>query len=86
MSVKNNLLTGLISGLIIPAIAWVIFDYKFPEFQIQHKPAVPYLIALALNLFIIRYCYKNGTEQTGKGVMLSTFVCMLLITIFKIKL
>jgi hypothetical protein len=51
------------------------------------KPAIPYLVALALNLIIIRTCYKKDADQTGRGVMLATFVCMLLLVfVFKVKL
>lgn len=86
MFVKNNLFVGLLLGMAIPLITWFIFGYQFPQLQYRYKPGVPYLIAVALNLFIIRYCFRKDADQTGKGVMLTTFICMLLVFLFKVKL
>jgi hypothetical protein len=83
---KNNMLTGILIGLIFPAIAWLVFNVLFKNLVLLNKPAIPYLIALGLNLFVIKLCYKKDADETGKGVMLSTFVCMMLMVIFKIQL
>ncbi len=44
---------------------------------ILNKPAIPYLFTIAINLFIIKYLFKKGLDQTGTGMILITFVVML---------
>lgn len=84
---KNSVLTGFITGLVIPGLALLIFNVVYKGMVLLNKPAIPYLVALGLNLFIIRICYKKDADKTGKGIMLSTFICMLLmVLLFKVKL
>jgi hypothetical protein len=49
-----------------------------------NRPAVPYFVAIALNLLLIRFSLKKGNDHTGRGIMLTTFVFMVLLFIFKI--
>jgi hypothetical protein len=83
---RNTLLTGFLIGSILPAIAWVVFNVLYKNWVIFHKPAIPYLVALGINLFIVKHCYKKDADETGKGVMMATFICMILMVIFKIQL
>jgi len=80
------MLSGVILGLIVPALAWFTFNVLYKGVVLLHKPAIPYLVALGINLFIIRVCFKNSMDDTGRGVMLTTFVCVILILVFKIRL
>ncbi|TFF40663.1 hypothetical protein [Mucilaginibacter psychrotolerans] len=84
---KNSIGTGLVLGGILPAISWVVFEYILHnDAFIMDKPAVPYLIAVGLNLVLLRYCLKNQLEDTGKGVMMFTFAFMLVVFLFKIHI
>jgi len=84
---KNSILTGFVIGLIIPGLALLLFNVIYKGAVLLNKPAIPYLVALGLNLFFIRICYKKDADQTGKGIMLSTFICMLLmVLLFRVKL
>ena len=77
---KNNIITGLLSGLIFPGTTWLVFGFLLKnKVVLLNKPAIPYLVAIAVNLFIIRYLFKKGDDQTGTGMILCTFVAMLLI-------
>jgi len=77
---KNNIAIGLLAGLIFPGLTWLVFGYFFKNKVILlNKPTIPYLVAIAVNLFIIRYLFKKGDDQTGTGMILCTFVGMLLI-------
>ena len=76
---KNNIAIGLFAGLIVPGITWLIFGYILKnQAVILNKPAIPYLLAIALNLFAIKYLFKTGKDQTGMGMILCTFVVMIL--------
>jgi hypothetical protein len=86
MQLKNSILMGLLVGLLLPAVAWVLFGRLNPNTVILNKPAIPYLIALGLNLFIVKLCFQRNADITGKGVMLATFASMLvMVLILKVK-
>lgn len=76
---KNNIVLGLVAGIILPGITWLVFGYVLKnKVAVFNKPAIPYLVAIAINLFIIKYLFKKGDDQTGTGVILSTFVAMII--------
>ena len=84
MAKKVQFVTGLLSGVIFPAITWFVFDVLFKNWVVFNKPAIPYLISVCINLFILRYFIKNNKEAVGYGMLVSTFVIMM--AIFKLKL
>ena len=82
---KNNLWLGAFSGIILPVITWLIFTVWMPGKVILNKPVLPYFIALFMNLILIRYFHRNSAENTARGVMLVTFVFVVLIFLFKFR-
>jgi uncharacterized membrane protein YhdT len=77
---KNNISTGLLAALIFPAITWIIFGYLLKNKVVfMGKPAIPYLVSIAINLFFIKYMFKKGNDQTGTGMILCTFAVMILV-------
>jgi hypothetical protein len=75
---KNNVIIGFLAGLVLPALTWIIFGYVLKnQVIINNKPLIPYLIALALNLFAAKYLFKKGADQSGAGILLSAFVVMM---------
>lgn len=81
---KNSMLAGIVAGLIFPAVAWLTEYLLKNNTYIINRPAVPYFIAIGLNLIMLRFGYKYGFDKTARGIMLATFACMLLIFVFKI--
>ncbi|MFI5139935.1 MAG: hypothetical protein ACHQIM_19095 [Sphingobacteriales bacterium] len=81
---KNNLLTGILAALIFPAIAWLIAGLLANTVYLINKPAIPYFAAIALNLILIRISFTRGADKTARGIMLITFVVMVLVFILKI--
>jgi hypothetical protein len=83
---SNSITSGVIGGLILPAISLFVFLYLLKgNFLIFNKPGVPYLIATGLNLFITRYCFKIGKDKTGMGIVLVSFIFMLAVFVFKLQ-
>ena len=78
------MLTGALAGAIFPGIACIVKHFYQTNFYLINKPALPFFIAIALNLILIRISVKKDTEQTGRGIMMLTFVFMLLIFLLKI--
>ncbi|MEO7213957.1 hypothetical protein [Mucilaginibacter sp.] len=82
---KNSIGAGFLLGSILPALSWVVFEYVLHNNAvIMDKPAVPYLIAIGLNLVLLRVCFKNNLEDAAKGIMMVTFTFMLVVFLFKI--
>jgi uncharacterized membrane protein len=83
---NNNILTGFLYGSVLPGISLFIFLYLLKgSFLIFNKPGIPYLIAIALNLFIIRYCFKEGKDNIGTGMILITFVFTAAVFLLKLQ-
>jgi hypothetical protein len=84
MSPKVQFVTGLLSALVLPVSMWLVFDVLYKNWVLFNKPAIPYLVSVAVNLFILRYFIRNGKESAGYGVMITTFAVMW--AIFKFKM
>lgn len=79
----NHILFGCFLGSIAPLIAFLFTEYHLVEVLTQEKPLAAYLMAAVVNLLLLRYLFKNGNDKTGKGVLLVTFACMLLLLYLK---
>lgn len=76
----------MLLGLILPLLAWVFSDVFFQREIIPGKPGAPYLIAVAINLIIIKFTYKANADKAGIGLLIVTFIAVLFTFMFKIKL
>ena len=77
---KNNLWIGMAIGLIFPMLAYLLTTYTtMSDRMFATKPFLLYIVAGAINLVLIRLFYRKTTslEKSAKGVMLVTFLGML---------
>jgi hypothetical protein len=81
---KNSLPAGILIALIFPAISIVAAYWLKTNIYLMNKPALPYFIAIGLNLILLRICFKKDLDKTGRGITLATFVFMVLIFVFKL--
>lgn len=79
---RNHIAIGFVAALFFPAIALVI-DAVALKYMPDVKQSIPYLAAVAFNLFLIRYFFKNGQDQTGIGAIICTFIVMAIVFLFK---
>jgi hypothetical protein len=83
---KNNTSTGLLLGAILPGMSLFIFGLLLKNKVVfMNKPGIPYFVAFAINLFIIRYFYSKGADKTGNGIAMISLLFMLAIFIFKLQ-
>jgi len=84
---KHNTVTaGTIYGAILPAISLFIFLFLLKgNFLLFNKPGTPYLVAIGLNLLIIRWYAKQKLDKTVIGIAAVTFLFMLAIFVFKLQ-
>ena len=80
---KDSYLTGALAALIFPAIACGAAYYFRYTAEVINRPALPYLVAVAMNLLAMRFIFSKGIDKTGKAMMATTFV--VLIAVFAIK-
>ena len=86
---RDSFVFGLIIGLLIPAIGFVVFylmdmlaQSLFSKDQIC-KTTIMQLVSFALNLLAIRYYFVNlKFEKTGRGVLFVTFIYLFLFFFF----
>jgi hypothetical protein len=83
---KNSFLTGILLALVFPALAWGSAYYLQANETLINRPALPYLIAIALNVITLRFTLKKDLDKTGRGIMLATFVVMIVLFMFKVHL
>lgn len=76
---KNNFGLGALIGLIFPLIAYLLTNYTDLQTSFfVDKPIAIYVMAAVVNLGIFRFAYRAGKDSFAKGVLLMTFVSMLL--------
>ena len=81
---KNNLFLGVFLGLIFPLLAQLTVLYTHVQTSLfAHKPIAIYVIAAALNLIGVRFLYRGGKEKTANGVILATFLAMIVLIILQ---
>ena len=86
MPQKNSLLTGLMLALIFPAVSLIAAYVLRYNVLIVSKPSIPYFLAMALNLILLRIFYKKDHDKTVMGIILVTFAFMMAVFIFKVHL
>lgn len=85
---RDSLLAGVIIGFIAPLFAYLVTVYTdFQQIYFAEKPIAFYVIAAMINLIIVRFTFRAGNSATAKGIVLITFIAMLLfivLTKFKV--
>lgn len=77
---KNSLLLGVLIGALAPAVSYLLTVFTSVQTSFfAEKPIALYVIAATINLVILRFSYRSGKDLLGKGVILITFVAMLLL-------
>jgi hypothetical protein len=79
---KNSLPAGILVALVFPAIAIVVAYLLRNNSGVITRPALPHLTAVALNLILLRIAYKKGADKAVRGIMLATFLVMVLVFTF----
>lgn len=86
MAIKNNILIGVLFGLMLPLATFFLAEVIFKNQLFPAKPGAPYLIAVGLNLILMRFLSKAKIDKTAIGILIVTFLVLIFAFIFKIKL
>jgi len=76
---KNNLWIGFAAGVVFPALAYLLVRFTaIGLYFLPEKPMAIYTIAVLVNLVLLRFAYRGGKDQIGKGIVMMTFFAMIL--------
>lgn len=80
---RNSVWLGVILGLVFPGIAFFFVEILKKNIRLLEKDDLLYIGCAAVNLIVVRYLFRNNLEDTGKGVVASTFVCAFIFFYYK---
>lgn len=77
---KDSFILGFITGVLAPIIAFLLTTYtSFQQDYFANKPIALYVLAAVINLIVVRFIYRAGYEKFAKGIILLTFLAMLVL-------
>lgn len=84
---KKDFILGMVIGVIAPLASYLLTQYtSLQQDYFAEKPIAIHVLAAAINLIVVRFAYRAGKESLAKGVMLLTFLAMVvLIWLTKLK-
>lgn len=79
---KNNFVLGAVLGVVFPLLAYLATTFTTIQTSLfAHKPIALYIFAAVINLVAVRFLYRNGKEATANGVVLATFLAMMILIV-----
>ena len=82
---RNPFVFGLLLGLVLPILAHVLTkNTHIVDDIMPQKPLGLYVLAVTGNMIGVWYTYSNQHQQIGMGVVLATFLSMLLAVVTKV--
>jgi len=80
---KDSVWLGLLYGLGLPSLAFLIVDYLMQNVDVLKEADLLYIGCVALNFFSFNQASKNYKVQTTKGILAATFICALIFAYYK---
>lgn len=82
---KDNVWLGVILGLVCPGIAFFFVEILKKNITFLKKDDLLYIGCVAINLFLVRYFFREDKENTARGVISSTFICAFIFMYYKMR-
>lgn len=80
---KKDFILGMVIGVIAPLASYLLTQYtSLQQDYFVEKPIAIHVLAAAINLIVVRFAYRAGKESLAKGVMLLTFLAMVVLIWF----
>jgi hypothetical protein len=80
---KNSVWVGLLGGLALPSLAFLLVDFIKSNLSPYVRVDLLYIGCVALNLILVNLAYKYHKEETAKGVISATFICAFIFFYYK---
>ncbi len=79
---RDNYFFGAVLGVICPLLAYLATTFtELQAMLFAQKPIALYVIAAVINLIAVRFIYRSGREATAKGIILVTFLAMVVLVV-----
>jgi len=78
---KDRFLSGLLVGVISPAIAWFLVEILGFNGEILGKKHLLYIASVVINLLLLRFFFRSDRTQIASGIIFSTFISALVFVI-----
>lgn len=75
---KDYFVFGTMLAIPAPLLAFVCISMGFTPF-VEHKPTILYVMALLINLLLMRYYYGKGLSKTAQGIIFMTFIIVIFV-------
>lgn len=82
---RDNVWLGAFLGLVMPGIAFFFVEILKRNVRIFQREDLLYIGCVAINLFLVKYYFKIDKENTGRGIVGSTFICALIFMFYKMR-
>ncbi|PRD53806.1 hypothetical protein [Sphingobacterium gobiense] len=84
---KNSFVLGMAFGVVFPLLAYLAATFTAIQTSLFiHKPIALYVIAATANLIGVRFLYRYEKDATANGVVLVTFLAMIVLIVVKREL
>lgn len=80
---KNNVWVGLLGGLALPSLAFLIVEFIRDLLPYYIRIDLLYIGCVALNVILMNLAFKYHKDETAKGVIGATFICALIFFYYK---
>ena len=77
---KDSFILGFSTAVLAPIVAFLLSTYtSLQQDYFANKPIALYVLAAVINLIVVRFSYRAGYEKFAKGIILLTFLAMLIL-------
>ena len=76
---RNSFVVGALMALVAPVLAFAAAYLLKGNLYLINKPALPYFVAIAVNMVLMRVLAKKDIPNTIRGIIITTFVVMVVV-------
>lgn len=80
---KNSVWIGILGGLTLPSLAFLIVEFVRGIVSIYTRLDLLYIGCVALNIILMNLAYKYHKDETAKGIIAATFICAFIFFYYK---
>ena len=80
---KDTVWLGILYGLGLPSLAFLVVDYVKSHVELLSKADLLYIGCVALNFILFNQASKYYKESTARGILIATFICALIFAYYK---
>lgn len=80
---KDNFWLGLLFGMALPSLAFLVVEYIRENVEALKQVDLLYIGCVALNFVLFNQASKHFKEHTARGILAATFICAFIFAYYK---